>query len=148
MEKKKEAKKNGKNNYTAKAAGLTLLIVAFCVGIFLVANILTPFRGLENREEFKEIMKSYMYIDMGLSTIMLIVSLYLIFVYLKDYLELRSSFTLGVLLAVVSFMLFAISANPLLHMMLGIFEKEGLFSIIPLIFATISLVMLAWVSSK
>ncbi len=147
MEKKKEGKKNGKNNYTVKAAGLTLLIVAFCIGIFLIANVLTPFQGLEKRGEFKEIMKSYMYIDMGLSTIMLIVSLYLIFVYLKDYLELKSSFTLGVLLAVVSFMLFAISANPLLHMMLGI-GKEGLFSIIPLVFATISLVMLAWVSSK
>lgn len=148
-EKKTKAKgKNGKNNYTVKAAGLTLLIVAFCIGIFLFANMLTPFRGLESREEVREIMQSYFLITAMLSSIMLVIAIYLVFTYLKDYLELKSSFTLGILLAVVSFMLFAITANPFLHMVLGIFGDPGLFSIIPLVFATISLAILAWVSSR
>jgi hypothetical protein len=148
MKKEKAEKKEIKNNYDLKAAGFTLLIVTLCIGIFFLADMLTPFRGLENREDMRVIMDSYMYIDMALSTIMLIISIYLIFVYLKDYLELRSSFTFGVLLAVISFMLFAISANPILHMLFGVFGRPGLFSIIPPLFATVSLAILAWVSSK
>ncbi len=148
MKNEKAEKKEKRNNYSFKAAGFTLVIVAFCIGIFFLANMLTPFQGLEDREDLREIMASYMYIDMALSTIMLIISIFLIFVYLKDYLELRSSFTLGVLLAVISFMLFAISANPLLHMLFGVFGRPGLFSIIPPLFATVSLAILAWVSSR
>ena len=45
-------------------------------------------------------------------------------------------------------MLFAISANPLLHMLFGVFGRPGLFSIIPPLFATVSLAILAWVSSR
>jgi hypothetical protein len=148
MKKEKAEKKERKNNYGFKAAGFTMLIVAFCIGIFFLANMLTPFQGLEDREDMRVIMESYMYIDMVLSTIMLIISFYLIYTYLKDYLELKSSFTFGVLLAVISFMLFAISANPILHMLFGVFGRPGLFSIIPPLFATVSLAMLAWVSSK
>jgi len=64
----------------------------------------------------------------SISTVMFFISIYLVFIYMKDYLQLRSRFTLEILLAVISFMLFAISSNPLLHMMLGIFGKQGIFA--------------------
>ncbi len=147
MEKEKEAKKE-KNNYSFRAAGFTLLIVVLCIGIFFVADALVPVKGWGNREELRAIQESYLYIMSSISSIMFIISAYLVFIYLKDYLELKSRFTLGILLAVISFMLFAITANPLLHVFLGVFGKMGLFSIIPMVFATISLGILAWVSSK
>ena len=149
MEKGKEKEgKKPKNNYGFRAAGFTLLIVVLCIGIFFVADALVPVKGWENRRELMALQESYLYIMSSLSSVMFLISAYLVFIYLKDYLELRSRFTLGILLAVVSFMLFAISSNPLLHVFLGIFGKMGLFSIIPMVFATISLVILAWVSSK
>jgi hypothetical protein len=149
MEKKqeKEAKK-GKNNYGFKAAGFTLLAVLLCIGIFFVADMLTPFRSLENRDEFRAMMESQFLIMNSISTVMFLISIYLVFIYMKDYLVLRSRFTLGILLAVISFMLFAISSNPLLHVVFRLPDKSGLFTLIPMVFATISLGMLAWVSSK
>ena len=147
MEKEKEAKKE-KNNYSFKAAGFTLLAVVLCIGIFFVADILTPFRSLENREEFRAMMESQFLIMNSISTVMFFISIYLVFIYMKDYLVLRSRFTLGILLAVISFMLFAISSNPLLHIIFRLPDKSGLFTLIPMIFATISLGILAWVSSK
>lgn len=150
MEKKqeKQGKKQGKNNYSFKAAGFTLLAVVLCIGVFFVADMLTPFRGLESREEFRAVMESQFLIMNSISSIMFLISIYLVFIYMKDYLVLRSRFTLGILLAVISFMLFAISSNPLLHMVFRLPDKSGLFTLIPMIFATISLGMLAWVSSK
>ncbi|MBD3398633.1 hypothetical protein GF412_05330 [Candidatus Micrarchaeota archaeon] len=149
MAKKEEKEgKKPKNNYGFKAAGFTLLIVVLCIGIFFVADALVPVRGWHNKEELRVLRESYLYIMSSISSIMFLISAYLVFIYLKDYLVLRSRFTLGILLAVVSFMLFAISSNPLLHVFLGVFGKLGLFSIIPMLFATISLGILAWVSSK
>lgn len=148
MAKEKEAKKEVKNNYSFKAAGFTLLVVILCIGIFFVADLLTPFRGLESREEFRALQESQFLLTNSISTVMFLISFYLVFIYMRDYIELRSRFTLGILLAVISFMLFAISSNPLLHVMFGIFGKQGLFALIPMAFATISLGILAWVSSK
>jgi hypothetical protein len=79
---------------------------------------------------------------------MLALSIYLTFVYLKDYLELRSKFTFGILMAVIAFMMFAITSTPLLHWFLGIYGRPGMFSMVPYVFATISLAILAWVSSR
>ena len=83
-----------------------------------------------------------------LSLMMLVMSFYLLFIYLKDYLQLKSKFTMGLIVAVFSFMLFAFAANPLLHMFLGVYGGQGLFPLIPYLFATLSLAILVWVSSK
>ncbi|MBN2122293.1 hypothetical protein JW721_04545 [Candidatus Micrarchaeota archaeon] len=149
MAKKSEKGKNEARASTApKAAAGTILIVALSIGIFLAADALFPFRGLGDRREVMELMQSFFTITTILSSAMFLVSVYLLYIYLKDYLELRSGFTLGILLAVASFLLFSITSNPILHMVFGIFGKEGIFSIIPMIFATLSLIILAWVSSR
>jgi hypothetical protein len=80
------------------------------------------------------------------STLMLLLSVFLIFIYLKDYLELKSSFTLGLLLMLVSLMLFAITSNPMLHQFFGVFGMFGIITIIPYVFATISLMILLKIS--
>ena len=148
MENQKEKRENPKNNFGNKAAIGTLLIIIFAIGIFVMADILFPFRGWESREEMHQLMQWGFNISILISSVMLLVSIYLVFIYLKDYLELRSSFTLGVLLALISFMLFAISWNPLLMSLFGIWGKPGVYSMIPMTFATISLLILAWISSR
>ena len=71
-----------------------------------------------------------------------------IYIYLRNYLELKSKFALGIALAMVALLTFAITSNPLLLGFLGIYGNMGLFSIIPMFFAMIALGILAWMSSK
>jgi len=84
----------------------------------------------------------------ALSLLSLGLSAYLMFVYLQDYMELKSGFTLALLLTVTAFMFYSLTSNPILHSACGIYTSTGLFSIIPLFFSTIAMGILAWVSSK
>ena len=75
-------------------------------------------------------------------------SAYLIFIYLKDYMELKSNFTLALLLAIIAFMFFALTSNPWIHAACGVITYSDIFSIVPMAFAAIAMAILAWVSSK
>lgn len=142
----KQTKKG--NNVAEKAAAGTLIIVVLSIVILFMADKVVSFKDVNTRYEFKELVDNYMMFGNIITLSMLLLSVYLIFIYLKDYLELKSSFTLGVLLAVISFMLFAVTSNPMFHQFLGIYGKTGVFMLVPYIFATISLAILAWISSK
>lgn len=137
-----------RNNFTFKAIIGTILALVLSVGVFIVANMLLPFKRLGSRSEAIEVMQDIFMIHTSISVVMLIFSIYLFFIYLKDYFHLKSSFTLGLLLAIFSFMLFAVAANPLLHVFFGVYGARGIFSVVPYLFATISLAILVWVSSK
>ena len=138
----------GKNDFTLKAIMGTILALLLSVGIFLAANMVLDFKRLGPRPETMEFMQDILMVHALLSFTMLVLSLYLVFIYLRDYLQLKSPFTLGLLIAVFSFMLFAIAANPLLHIFFDVYGGKGVFSIVPYLFATISLAILVWISSK
>ena len=137
---KKETKKS--NEALIAAAG-TIAIVFGSLLALLVVDLLFPFR----REEFPD-MAAVFTIGSTLSIAMFLLSTYLTFVYLKDYLELKSKFTLGLLLMMVAFMLFSLTSMPLMHNLFGVFGRPSLFSIVPYLLATVSLAILAWLSSK
>jgi len=138
----KTANEKSKKDYTAAAALGTLGVIVASIVMIAITDLLFPFwRGT--------ISEMLMFLAMNVvSMFMLALSVFLTFIYLKDYLELRSGFTFGILMAVVSFMLFAITSTPLLHWFLGIYGRPGMFSMVPYVFATISLAILAWLSSK
>lgn len=138
-----------KNNFTLKAAAGTILALLLAVGIFLVVDAAAPVRKWgPPPPDSLDPMQNVPLLQIGLSSAMILLSLYLLFTYLKDYLQLKSGFTLGVIFAVFSLMLFAISANPVLHVFLGVYGSRGLFTLVPYLFATLSLAILVWVSSK
>lgn len=136
------------NDFTLKAAAWTLLAFLSALGMLLIADALMPFRQLGPRTEAADIMPYMFMAQAFLSLAMVLLSLYLMFTYAKDYLQLRSGFTLGLLLAIFSLMLFAVTANPLLHVFLGVYGGRGAFNLIPYFFATLSLAIMVWVSSK
>ena len=138
-----------RNDFTLKAAAGSILAFLLAVGIFVVVDAAFPVRkwGPPNPESM-DLMQNVFLLQIGLSTAMILLSLYLLFTYIWDYIQLKSRFTMGVIFAVFSLMLFAVSANPVLHMFLGIFGSKGLFTVVPYLFATISLAILVWVSSK
>lgn len=161
-------KLENRNNYTAMAAAGTILVLIFAVGMFLVINHLMPFKQMEPPSTFEnnspptfprargsgnatfesDSIRTIFLVHTLLSAAMLLLSIYLLFIYLRDYLQLKSKFTLGLVFAVFSFMLFAITANPLLMVFLGVYGGRGPFTIIPYVFATIALGILVYVSSK
>ncbi len=135
-----------KEDHTFKALAGTVLIAIGCIAMFFLVDLLVPFR---RPAHWRAIFSDYLLFQILLSMLITASSLFLVYIYLKDYFELKSKFTLGILFAVISFMLFGISSNPLLMRILGINPAAmGVFSIIPLIFAAISLGILVWISNK
>ncbi|VVC02435.1 Uncharacterised protein [Candidatus Burarchaeum australiense] len=144
----KNARKETKsNNLALKAALWTAAIVLVVLTLLLVADSQFSFRRMERNPPF-ELMQNWFLISGALASAVFALSLYLIYIYLKDYFELKSKFTLGVLFAVVAFMLFALTSNPALLGAFGIERGMGPFSLLPMLFAVISLAILAWISSK
>lgn len=136
------AKKKEKADYTLEAALGTVAIAVVLVALLFTANLLFPFRRQPFGEEIFFITANFL----SLTTFLL--SAYLTFVYLKDYLELRSRFTFGILLVIISLMMFALTSNPFVHVLLAVYGVRGIFPAVPYLFATIALAILAWISSK
>jgi hypothetical protein len=138
---------------TLKALAGALLALFVSIGLFVAANAAVPFRQFEPGDgpapagppdSFRDVFLG----QTLLSLAMLALSCCLFFIYLRDYLQLKSRFTMGLMLMVFSFMLFAAAANPLIHVFFGVYGRSGPFQVVPYLFATISLAILVWVSSK
>ncbi|PIT85036.1 hypothetical protein COU37_00765 [Candidatus Micrarchaeota archaeon CG10_big_fil_rev_8_21_14_0_10_45_29] len=133
------------NNYSYMAGACTIVLIAAAIALPVIVNYFFPFKGMPMSLEFE----IYEYLRAGMTLLILGFSTFLIFTYLRDYFELKCKFTLGLLLALISFMLFAITSNPILHTAMGFNGPiSGILSILPLFFATLALAILAWVSSK
>ena len=148
-EEKAEGKAKGKGNNLALRAGAgTVLLVLAAVAVFVIADMAVSFKHIDSRAEARELMMQHFLLS-GMTTLaMFLLSIYLIYIYLKDYLALKSNFTLGLLLMMFSFMMFSISINPWLQEFFGVYGQKGIFSLIPIGLATLSLAILAWISSK
>ncbi|MFA5108185.1 MAG: hypothetical protein WC492_01480 [Candidatus Micrarchaeia archaeon] len=137
------------NNYALKSAAITTVVVLISIfGLMFANNFMLTKRfggGFMPPPEFLFLgILSYV-----LSTLCLGLSVYLMFIYIKDYLELRSSFTLSIVFSLVALMLFSLTSNPMVHSMFGFnANRADIFSFVPLFFTTIALAILAWVSSK
>lgn len=142
MAKAKNEKKNG-NGFSSKALIGTVLIVAGALGSFMLFDSLVPFR-----RGMPDMMQDVFMLLGSLSFLIIAFSVVLIYTYLKDYLELRSSFTLALLLAIVSFLMLGISSNPMVQSFFGAYGRPGFFMIMPYLFAALSLGILAWISNR
>ncbi|GEM_PF-659199 len=149
MKEKAKGKEKGKgNNLALKAGAGTVLLVLAAVAIYMVADVALSFRHIDSRAEARMIMEQQFVLMGMISLLMFLFSIYLIYIYLKDYLALKSGFTLGLLLMMFSFMMFSIGINPWLQLFFGVYGQKGIFSLIPIGLATLSLAILAWISSK
>jgi len=139
MAKKQEKKSNG---FSGKALLWTVAILAAAMLSLVVFDSLMPFRRGPGEGQ------ALMLLVGSLSFLIIAFSAILIYTYVKDYLELRSGFTLALLLAIVAFLMLGISSNPLVHMFFGAYGRPGFFSFLPYLFAAIALGILAWISNR
>lgn len=150
-------KKNGRK-ITAKTSGLaalyTLALIAAAVGLIVLSSVLLPGLGHAVRPSPQgpppelsasdlALLESNFMLPIALSVVNVALAIYLLFIYVKDYLSLRSSFTLGIVAFLFSFLLYALSSSPLIYMALGPLGIASKLSSVPMLFSAIGLLIFA-----
>ena len=125
-------------------AAVTFVVVVFAFILMVLANTLFPFSqtecsaaGLYDLNFAREFL--------GLAVLGF--SIFLLYTYVKSYFEVKSGFTLGLAVAVLSFMLFALTSSPWFQKLVGVGADRGL-TVIPMFFAMAGLAIMAWMSAK
>lgn len=152
MARKNNVKKS--DGSSLKAAAITIVLFFAAIAIFFISSVIIPsfallrqgpgFGGFIQREE----LENYFTLRLLLSMLNIALIIYLLFIYIKDYIRLRASFTLGIVAFLSSFLLYALSSMPMFHIVLGRFDFSGLFSFIPLLFSAIGLIIFAKLGSE
>jgi hypothetical protein len=108
-----------------------------------------PPRGLgvftEDRLSFD--MYNYFLLRFAFGVVNVALVIYLLFVYVKDYMRLKAKFTLGIIAFLFSFLLYALSSLPLLPIVLGPNGRD-IFSFVPMLFSAIGLLIFAKLSNE
>lgn len=91
---------------------------------------------------------SYAALRLVLSAVNIVLVIYLLYVYVKDYLRYKSAFAFGIVAFLFSFLLYALSSLPLVHSFLGFRGLSSVFSFIPLLFSAVGLVIFAKLSNE
>jgi len=99
--------------------------------------------------ENKEINRIYTTIKSAITFINIALCSILIYLYIDVYRKVHSEFTLGLIIAMVALLIYAITSNPLFHIIFG-FRGIGMgpFLILPDLFAAVALMILLSLSLK
>ncbi len=147
-------KKNSKAG-NAKINGISLLytlaLIAAALGIIILSSLLLPGIGRAMRHEPGQFgqqperdiafLEENFALRAGLSALNVAFAIYLLFIYVKDYLSLKSSFTLGIIAVLFSFLLYALSSTSLLRAVLGPYGIASGLSFVPMFFSAIGLLI-------
>ena len=93
--------------------------------------------------------RGYIVVKSAINMINLTISIILIFLYVNIFRKIKSDFTLGLIVVMFAFLVYAITANPLFYSIFGYWGfGMGPFQMIPDIFTTIALGILLYLSLK
>jgi hypothetical protein len=137
---------------------IVIILIAGIVGA-LLGNALSerqrkpdPIRDDFNNEDLRrarEDISTFLIIKSMVTTINITISLLLIGLYVNIYRDIKSDFTMGLIIVMFSMLVYAITSNPLFHALFG-YGLFGLgpFTMIPDLFATVALSTLLYLSLK
>ncbi len=137
---------------TRNAIIVLMIVVAAIVGA-VFGNLMATQFDREDPPDREDIEKGdytiYRTMAAAVATVNLVIALVLILLYLEVYRDVKSDFTVGLIMVTMSFMLYALFSNPLIHSVFG-FRAFGLgpFAIIPNFFAMIAMSTLLYLSLK
>ncbi len=96
-----------------------------------------------------ELLERHLKLKTAITFANMTISLMLIFIYYKIYKQTKSQFTLGLMVVMASFFVYALTANPIIPRLMGLKPISfGLFSMIPDMFALVALFTLLYLSQK
>ena len=122
---------------------LVAVVIAGAIGLLLAEVFLPPVAGVGMQGQSG----LYLRIKSILTTVNMAFAIILMAGYMRLYSEVRSKFTLGLLLVMFSLFIYAATSNPLVHALSG-FCLSGLgpFTMIPDAFAAVALGILVYLS--
>ena len=104
--------------------------------------------GAPPPEEVGRALDSFTDMRSALAIFNIIIVIYLLYIHIKDYLRLRSTFTLGLIAFLASFLMYAISTVPAIHLLLGANGRAAMISFVPMMFSAIGLLIFAKLSNE
>ena len=152
----KAVKKNA-NGSSWRAILYTAGLVAAALAIIAASSLLIPSFGPGMHpgggfgvppEEVGRALDSSLDMRFALSLFNVAIVIYLLYIHIKDYLRLKSSFTLGLIAFLASFLMYAISTLPEMHLLLGSYGRAAMISFVPMLFSAIGLLIFAKLSSE
>lgn len=133
------------NGSSGRLQILGLIIAAGIAGVMLSMYMQLP-AGIET--EF------YLRAKTVITTVNTVISMLLIFTYIRLYKDIRSNFTLALLLVVFAMLIYSLTSNPLFQIACGYpicscgMASLGPFMVIPDIFAMLALGSLLYISTE
>jgi len=156
----KNEKKNA-NESSARALLYTTGLIVAALAIIVASSLLIPSFGPDAREGWRggevgapppedigNAIENSFTLRFVLSLFNVIIVIYLLYIHIKDYLRLKSSFTLGLIAFLASFLMYAIATVPLLHPLLGAYGRAAMISFVPMMFSAIGLLIFAKLSNE
>jgi hypothetical protein len=103
-------------------------------------------RDLQKAREGFEI---YLPLKAAITCVNIALSVILLAIYVSLYRQIKTEFTIGLIVVTFSLLVYAVTSNPLIHMLFGFrWFGMGPFIMIPDIFATLALAVLLYISLK
>lgn len=135
-----------KNN--ALGIMIVAMILAALIG-YLLATFLLPPPGTTPIPPPPEEMQLMVTLKTMLSFVNLVLVIPLLVIYINIYRDVQSKFTSSLIVVILVFALYALSSNPLVHILFGYYAIGlGPFTIIPDAFTTVALFILFKLSLK
>ena len=82
------------------------------------------------------------------SALNVVLAIYLLFTYVRNYLNIRANFTLGIVAFLFSFLLYALLSFPLIHTALGPYGIASTLPFVPMLFSAIGLLIFARIGNE
>lgn len=133
------------------------LLVAVVLGLILIgylaATNLPPVgRPQDHGRDMIKIpspdkLRTYFMVRTIISTVNAGLVICLLITYMEIYMKTRARFTMGLIIFTVTLLLYAVTSNPLVHIMFGPYTP-GFFEALPEMLTTIAVVVMLYLSSK
>ncbi|MDE1798406.1 MAG: hypothetical protein KGH63_03300 [Candidatus Micrarchaeota archaeon] len=155
------SKPNG-SKFTTKAVFYTATLIAAALAILVISSfilprlqmvedlregIFSPFASPQAMAEIQAELGSFFFLRLLLSAANIALLVYLLYIYVKDWLQLRTSFALGLVAFLFSFLLYALATFPPLRL-LQLFRGPDIFSFVPLLFSAVGLLIFVKLSNE
>ena len=125
---------------------LVAVVLSALIG-FMLGSLLLPPPGRAPPLPPREEMVLLTSLKTMTSLVNMVISIPLLIIYVKLYREFRSKFTSGLIVVILVLLLYALTSNPLLHIIFGYYILDlGPFTILPDAFATVALLVLFYLS--
>lgn len=136
-----------------KSTGFIILsILCLIIVTVQMASCITPNKVTQPPfppEDIRNVLETYILIKTIITTINLILLMFLFIIYIGIYNKTGSKFSLGLILFIFALILYAVTSNPLLHIFTGFRPLSiGLFTILPDLFTLIASAILLYLSRQ